>query len=154
MTVPFAAHVVVAAAAWLAGTAHALAEPASATAPPTDAQAEQAAQAEQEAYYAGLDQQITARNGRRRWAPPMELSRAARAAWPGARVSDAACGATVCRVHLTDSGPGNMDEKVDTFVRRLSDLQDSAGQPNRTGGIALRYYAERPQDVTVYLLAP
>ena len=47
-----------------------------------------------------------------------------------------------------------MDERVDAFVRRLSDLQDSAGQANSTGGIALRYDAERPQELTVYLLAP
>ena len=154
MKVPFAAHLVVGAVAWLAATAPAHAVRPSAPAPPTDAQAAQAAQAEQDAYYAGLDQQITAHNGRRRWAPPMDLARAARAAWPGARVSDATCGAALCRVHLADRSPSNIDDKVDAFVRRLSDLQDSAGQANSTGGIVLRYYPDRPQEVTVYLLAP
>ena len=156
MSAQFAARLVAAALAGLAGTAQANVAPATAAevqAEQTE-QAEKAAQAEQEAYYAGLDQQIAARDGRRRWAPPMDLGHAARAAWPGAQVGHAACGTTACRVHVAYSGPNTMNDEVEAFVRRLSDLQDSAGTPQSTAGIALRYHPARPQEVTVYLLAP
>ncbi len=115
---------------------------------PADTARDEAAQSELE--YARLDQQVAARDGRRQWAPPMELRRAAQAAWPQAVVGESACGVEVCRVHISHNEP----DFVNDFLRKLLDLQDSAGGPQSTAGIVIRYYDDKPLDLTIYLLMP
>lgn len=98
-----------------------------------------------EKYYAKLDAQIGARNGRKIWTPAGDLRKAVEAAAPAAEIRGSACAEDFCSFDLRMPNEATLNEFPQKLVQH----------PDVPGEAVMRYYKQTdPLLMRVYILKP